>query len=409
MILNKNNKVNIYILCILSLVISSILGENSSGGSKLDYSITRQYVDNFLLNFNEGINYFIKDGQDQSPVFYILNSYIEKNLGIKFFKYFYILISSFIPLIFYILLKKKFKSLDKNYLYLISLIIFFSPYFRSSSSWMTTDNLAILFFILSLNKFLSLEKKKTFVDLILCSIYLGIATYVRQYYGIFFILYLILIYKKLTIKEILILTFLIIIIFIPAIYYYFIFFEYNKSYEENFIYLININYLYTYLIFSSFYFFYLLPFYLYSDEIQKISKNLLNKKKIIYLYIISLVFIFICFFDPIDSRDSGGGLFIKLSEMFKSNLIIYIASYIGSLGLLININKNNFFIYMTLILMFPFFIIYQKYYDPLLLISIFALTKNDHFEQKLLEYRVNLKSVYIYYILFLFTANLYYF
>ena len=122
MILNKNNKVNIYILCILSLVISSILGENSSGGSKLDYSITRQYIDNFLLNFNEGINYFIKDGQDQSPVFYILNSYIEKNLGIKFFKYFYILISSFIPLIFYILLKKKFKSLDKNYLYLISLI-----------------------------------------------------------------------------------------------------------------------------------------------------------------------------------------------------------------------------------------------------------------------------------------------
>lgn len=159
MILNKNYRFYIYIFCIFSLIISSVFNENSSGGSKLDYIITKQYVENFSFNFNKGIKYFIISGQDHSPVFYILASFIEKNLGKFFFQYSYLLISALIPLIFYISLKKKFKKTNKNILFLLSLIIFFSPYFRSSAVWMTTDNLAIIFYILSVNNFLSFKKK----------------------------------------------------------------------------------------------------------------------------------------------------------------------------------------------------------------------------------------------------------
>ena len=83
MILNKNQKIYFYLFGIFSLVISSIMGENSSGGSKLDNEITRQFIDNFLISFDNGIKYFINSGQVQSPIFYILASFIEKILIIN--------------------------------------------------------------------------------------------------------------------------------------------------------------------------------------------------------------------------------------------------------------------------------------------------------------------------------------
>ena len=89
MILNKNQKIYFYLLGIFSLVISSIMGENSSGGSKLDNEITRQFIDNFLISFDNGIKYFINSGQVQSPIFYVLASLIEKSLGFNFLKFLY--------------------------------------------------------------------------------------------------------------------------------------------------------------------------------------------------------------------------------------------------------------------------------------------------------------------------------
>ena len=59
MILNKNQQIYFYLFGIFSLVISSIMGENSSGGSKIDNEVTRQFIDNFLISFDNGIKYFI--------------------------------------------------------------------------------------------------------------------------------------------------------------------------------------------------------------------------------------------------------------------------------------------------------------------------------------------------------------
>ena len=47
MILNKNHQFFLYLFCIISLIFSFILEENSSGGSKLDNEITRQFIDGF--------------------------------------------------------------------------------------------------------------------------------------------------------------------------------------------------------------------------------------------------------------------------------------------------------------------------------------------------------------------------
>ena len=63
-------------------------------------------------------------------------------------KIFYIFLCSFLPLIFFIL-KDKFK-LDEKILFIFSLIIFLSPYFRSSAIWLLGDNLSLIFFGLSI-------------------------------------------------------------------------------------------------------------------------------------------------------------------------------------------------------------------------------------------------------------------
>lgn len=407
--LNESTRLYIFLLLIFSLFFSSYIGENSSGGAKLDSIITRQFIDGFLVSFDYGINYFIKTNQVLSPFFFFLMSFLEKILGQFFLKYLYVFVSSLIPLIFYISLKKKFRGVNKNNLFLISIIIFLSPYFRSSSSWMTTDNLATLFFILSISKYLSLDRKKNFKNLILCSLYLIAASYIRQYYAIFFILYLFLYYKFLKKSEFLLLLIVIFIFFVPLLIYYYYYFSINSgsNIDVNFINLFSANLLYTSLVFSSLYFFYLLPFYLIKNGIKEIS-NYIKINTVIYFSFISIFLITILIVDPITPNKYGGGVFLKLSIIFDSNYLMYFASYLGFLVLLINLNKNNLLIYLCFLFIFPFITIYQKYYDPLLIIVILLLSKKDFFEKIFVTYKYNIKLIFIYYGLFLIFSNFYY-
>jgi hypothetical protein len=337
MILNKNQKIYFYLFGIFSLVISSIMGENSSGGSKLDNEITRQFIDNFLISFDNGIKYFINTGQIQSPIFYILASFIEKILGFNFLKYSYLFISSLIPVIFYISLKKKFIRINENIFFLLSLIIFFSPYFRSSAVWVTTDNFAIIFFILSVCKYLEFKKKiLTRIYYFVFSIF-QLLVYIRQYYIIFFLFYFLKFLEVLNLKKIFNLIFLITIIFIPFVLYYYYFFKVNiidQSFGKN---TFDIDILNNILIFSSLYLFYTIPFYI--NNLTEIKKNIfknLNKCLIIFL-----IFGVIYFYYPISLNTFGGGVFIKISNILNSKIIFLVSSFLGTLLILMNLNKNN--------------------------------------------------------------------
>ena len=404
MILNKNQQIYFYLFGIFSLIISSIMGEDSSGGSKLDKEITRQFIDNFLISFDNGIKYFINTGQVQSPIFYILVSIIEKALGFNFLKYSYLLISSVIPIIFYMSLKKKFIEVDKNILFLLSLIIFLSPYFRSSATWITTDNFAIFFFILSVNKYLDLEKKNTNQNIILCIFYISIAVYIRQYYIIFFLLYFLKFFEILKLKKILNLVFLTIIIFIPFIIYYYYFFKTNIIHQNLSNNVFGINILYNVLIFSSLYLFYTIPFYI--NNFTEIKKNI--SKNLDKFLIIFFVFGIIYFYYPITLDALGGGIFIKISNILNNNIIFLASSFFGTFLILLNLNKNNFVVYLCLIFAFPTIIIYQKYYDPLLIMSILTLTKGGMLNQILNLNRINLIYIYSYFMSFLIISILYY-
>ena len=61
---------------------------------------------------------------------------------------------------FSITLDNKFDELinkNKNVTFYITLLLFLSPYFRSSAIWATTDNSGILFFLLSVLYFLKIS------------------------------------------------------------------------------------------------------------------------------------------------------------------------------------------------------------------------------------------------------------
>ena len=404
MILNKNQKIYFYLFGIFSLVISSIMGENSSGGSKIDNEVTRQFIDNFLISFDNGIKYFISTGQVQSPIFYILASFIEKILGFNFFKYSYLFISSLIPAIFYISLKKKFIRINENILFMLSLIIFLSPYFRSSAVWVTTDNFAIIFFILSVSKYLDFEEKNTNKNILLCIFYISIAVYIRQYYIIFFLFYFLKFLRVLKLIKIFNLIFLTTIIFIPFVVYYYYFFITNiidQSYVGN---TFDIDILNNILIFSSLYLFYTIPFYI--NNFLEIKENII--KNLDKCLIIFFIFGCIYFYYPISLNTFGGGVFIKISNILNSKIIFLVASFLGTLLILINLNKNNFIVYLCLIFAFPTIIIYQKYFDPLLIMAVLTLTKDGMLNRILNLNKINLIYIYSYFIFFLIISNLYY-
>ena len=407
MLINKNQQICLYLLCFFSLIISLIMEENSSGGSRLDNEITRQFVDKFSINFSYGIEYFVNSGQVQSPVFYIIVSYFEKILGKLFLKYFYVFISALIPLIFYTSLKKKFQNIDKNYLFLISLIIFLSPFFRSSTVWITTDNLAILFYILSISKYLSLKKNNSTKNIILCLIYLSLAVYIRQYYIIFFLFFFIKFYNILSLKKLFSFLLFEVLIFLPLIWYYYYFLEINFSKLNTFELTTSpfeLNFFKNLLIFLSLYFFYTIP--LYTNIFLEIKKNII--KYFLYILILFLIFLSIYSLNGIIFDEYGGGFFIKISNILNRKELFFIASFVGAFLLCKNMNTNNIIVYICLILAFPTVIIYQKYYDPLLILTIFTITEKDTINELIQMVKINLKFLYLYFFSFLLLCNLYY-
>ena len=67
----------VYFIFCSTLFLGLLLGENSSGGSKIDYEYLIPFVKNFSVDFKEGLNSFLVDpsAMIHSPVFYILTGY----------------------------------------------------------------------------------------------------------------------------------------------------------------------------------------------------------------------------------------------------------------------------------------------------------------------------------------------
>ena len=153
--ISKSNKIYYGILTV-SLFAGLYLGEDSAGGGGyvIDFFKTFTLVENPLTN--DLTRYDIK-----FPLHYYIASFIYLILDdINLLRVTYCIIASIIPFILYLCLKKKFKNIDINNLFLFSLIIFLMPTFRSAAIWPNTQITAIFFFFNNNLFLLRLGKQK---------------------------------------------------------------------------------------------------------------------------------------------------------------------------------------------------------------------------------------------------------
>ena len=122
---SSKNKL-LYIFLSISIFLGFYLGEDSSGsgGFIADFNNTLKYLDNLNLGFKE----YFKEGVAHFPLHYYLESKILNIVhDLDILRLVYVSISLCVPVLFYHSLKIKFESIDRNNLFIFSLIIFLMP------------------------------------------------------------------------------------------------------------------------------------------------------------------------------------------------------------------------------------------------------------------------------------------
>ena len=159
------------------------------------------------------------------------------------------------------------------------------------------------------------------------------------------------------------------------------------------------------LVFLSLYFFYTFPFY-YNSFVEIKKFNL--KKFFIYAFLL-LIFIVLSFLEIVNFDNYGGGIIYKISKIINFNLLFYVSAYFGLVLIMLNFNLNNLLIYLCIIFAFPVSIVYQKYFDPLLILVLTTITTSGLLNKIIMENKINLIILFSYFGLFLLASNYYYY
>ena len=409
------SKIIIYILFILSLFVGLIFQENSAGGAIHDINHLLPYIDKFQEGFKTGMEYYLNNINIHSPFFFILISYLNNLFNNIFYtEILYILISSVLPILFYRILKIKF-DYNKNLLFLVSCLIFISPYFRSSAIWLLGDNLALIFFSISIIYYLKFSNDKNNRNLYLCITTIIICCYIRYYYALFYFFYLFSVYREINNKFFLIVLTYSFIISIPAFFYIYLIVN-NYNFIDTVYTYSKLNYFGNIFTILSIILFYIFPFI--TSDLKTIKKHYLeNKKEIIFL---SFPLIIIYFLDIIfnnnliDFSPLGGGVFIKLLNLIELDLKISLLTISIISILILNFYLRtklikNYTLMALFILSFPMYTLFQKYFDPLIYIFLFGLIT---FSEKKCLLNINkskLLSIYLYFLSFYFFSLFYYY
>ena len=162
-LLNSNLfKITSFIILYLSLYLSLYLGEDSTGGAFYDYLNQKKIVDEFVKNFNYAFfNYDnLQYTTRHSPILISIISILSKaNIDDLVIRIFYLNTNILLPIFFYKCLKLKYNKIDTNILFLISLLIFLSPTFRTLIIWPDSRILGVTFFTISIYYFFKIFGK----------------------------------------------------------------------------------------------------------------------------------------------------------------------------------------------------------------------------------------------------------
>ena len=381
--INPKNIYITYLFLYFSLLLGFYFNEDFGLGYITDYSVLKLYVPLFEKNFVNTLLNFDALGTSHSPIYYIFVLFLEKiSFNETFSRLINLHVSLLIPYFFYLCLKIKYKFKKENLYILIPCIIFFSPYFRSSSIWLGSENLSLLFLLISFYFFLKHDatEEKNLSNILLNAVFLACAAYFRPIYALFSIYFFLRFYLDLKLSTKLLYYLLInILLSFPALYYLYIlnvdFITIHISQKMNVSRFVN-----QFSVTISIIFFYSIPFLL--TRVGDVLKSSLFKVKNI---ILSIIFTYLLIYHFNYDLAYGGGIFYKVSLLiFDNNYLFYFFSLIA-LNLLFLILSSNLkvrdkisdtVLLLVLIFLEPDRIFYHETYDPLLYFVFFLLLKS---------------------------------
>ena len=393
--INSRNVFIIYIFLYFSLLAGFYFNEDFVIGYKVDYYyVHKQFISFFREDFVKTLLNFTTIEQNEtsfyntshSPIYYIFILFLEKiSFNETLSRLINLHISLLIPYFFYLCLRLKYKFQKNDLKILIPCIIFFSPYFRSSSIWQGSENLSLILLLISFYFFLKYEsnKEKNLSNILLNALFLACSAYFRPIYVLFSIYFLLRFYLDLKFSTKLIYYILLnILLSIPAIYYVFVleinFFSTHINYGLNLFRFVN-----QFSLTISIIFFYSIPFIL-PFVIQNLKVFLFKIENVI----LSIISLYLLIFYFTYNYPYGGGIFYKVSLLVLDNNYLFYLFFLISLNVLFVIlfnseKKQNKFIdsilILTLIFLEPDRFIYHETYDPLLYFIFFLLIKNKIF------------------------------
>jgi hypothetical protein len=400
-----NNKIRIYFLYISLLFLGLYFNINPSGGARQDYQLFQEVIKNFSVSINFKYAEFFFKSYHHSPVFYIFAALLQKIFNnFEILRVINILISSLIPYIFFLVLRIKY-NINNLYIFLLSLTIFYSPYFIGTAIWLNGDNLSLLFFLLSILFFFKSEKNNNKIFPILCFLFLALCCYIRYYYCLFGLYYLYKYFYSLSKKNFILLLILNFLLIFPAIgFLYEIILDKNFFTNNNFL---SFNYLNNSLIISSIILFYLVPIFFFETKkiILYYKKNmglpLFLFSFTVFILLLNLVLNITLINPPIN----GGGVLVKLIGVLNLNLNIFLfiifCIFILGINYFFLSNKiENYILLSILFLSFPLATIYQKYFDPFFIIFFFSFIKSKIIYTNIKNKIINLYFLHLYFISF---------
>ena len=424
MTISKNN--TLYMILILfslsSFIYGFVIREDSAGGGKFDFLNT--WTNQKIFNENTTIA-SIKNTKTSEiklsinshfPSSYIINKFLnpfsknKENFLISIF-----ILNIFLPIIFFLILKKNYKKQNLYLLACFSSIIYLSPYYRTSSYWAGMENYGLLMMVISYYFYSTYLKevnnKKKYI--LIFSIFSCLCVYFDQKLALIPLIYSYLFLKhennKINISLYIIINFILSLPVFSLIYYWGSLISPHDTISRNFgtLYLEQIGY------FFSITSFYLIPYiFIFHKKIFQFVMS--NKKYFMILFFLFSVYLILIFLFPTNYfqwEHLGKGWAHKLSRLifedeFSQKIFLYFIFFISIFSFFAVAQKRILLIFFVIffipisLLILPFF---QEYLDPLVFIflSLFFYN-NDELNNRLV------KSHYLFSLTFLIFANLYY-
>ena len=374
---------------LLKINLSNILGPFSYNEYLLNFGIQTKVGGvvsdlathwNYIIFLKEDLNNLLNLtlGEDTNLINYPLHHLIFSQFffidSLDSYLITVLIISFFLPLIIYFIIKNRFRNIHNSNIILLSSLVCIMPAFQYSAIWGNNHNIALIFFslgILYLNSFIETNPNKN-KKLIISIIFFSLACYTKQYYSFIFIFLLIYLINKIKFKRFIFISLFVILCAIPGIYFLIfnplLFFGMKQNIT---------NFNSAILISSSIIFFYLIPFI-----IQLIINNSYEKNfTLLYffdkkIFLISLITSVLCIINFYYDGNVGGGIIYKISYLlFDNHYLIFPAAFFG-IYFLLYFSQNTVSNYtLTILLLITFntgYFVFQKYFEPMIYIILLS-------------------------------------